>query len=68
VDKVLTKSLTIHGQCEFADQRLVFYAEMAEWLRDSRIRYRENVGGIAAGHSEVALQLRISVSTAGLHC
>ena len=40
-----TKSLTVRGfiQREFADQRPAFYAEMAGWLCDRRIRYREDV-------------------------
>ena len=43
-----TKSLTIRGfiQRELADQRPAFYAEMAGWLRDGRIRYREDLVGL----------------------
>lgn len=43
--KILTKSLTIRGfiQTEFADQRPIFYREMAAWIADGRVRYREDV-------------------------
>lgn len=43
--KILTKSLTIRGfiQREFADQRPNFYREMAGWIADGRVHYREDV-------------------------
>jgi NADPH-dependent curcumin reductase len=43
--RVLTKSLAIRGfiQREFADQRPAFYAEMGQWIREGRLRYREDV-------------------------
>jgi hypothetical protein len=42
---VLSKSLTIRGfiQREFAGQRPAFHAEMGQWIRDGRLRYREDV-------------------------
>lgn len=42
---VLSKSLTIRGfiQREFTDQRPAFYAEMAQWIADGRVRYREDI-------------------------
>lgn len=42
---VLSKSLTIRGfiQREFADQRKTFYREMAGWIADGRLRYREDI-------------------------
>ncbi len=42
---VLSKSLTLRGfiQREFADQRPAFYEEVAGWIRDGRIRYREDI-------------------------
>jgi NADPH-dependent curcumin reductase len=41
---VLTRSLTIRGYIyrEFNDQRPAFDAEMAAWLREGRVRYRED--------------------------
>ncbi len=42
---VLSKSLTIRGfiQREFTDQRPAFYAEMAQWIAEGRVRYREDI-------------------------
>ena len=42
---VLSKSLTIRGfiQREFADQRPAFDSQMAQWLKDGMIRYREDI-------------------------
>ncbi|WP_027135974.1 NADP-dependent oxidoreductase [Geminicoccus roseus] len=42
---VLRKSLTVRGfiQREFADQRPAFYEAMAGWLRDGRVKYREDI-------------------------
>ncbi len=42
---VLSKSLTIRGfiQREFVDQRPDFYREMAGWIREGKIRYKEDV-------------------------
>ena len=42
---VLSKSLTVRGfiQREFADQRPAFYDEVAGWIRDGRIKYREDI-------------------------
>jgi NADPH-dependent curcumin reductase CurA len=43
--QVLAKSLTIRGfiQREFADQRPVFYREMAGWIKSGQVKYREDV-------------------------
>ena len=43
--QVLTKSFTLRGfiQREFADQRPAFYRDMAGWIADGRVRYREDV-------------------------
>ncbi len=43
--QVLTRSLTIRGfiQREFADQRPAFYREMGQWVREGRLRYREDI-------------------------
>lgn len=43
--EVLSKSLTIRGfiQREFADQRPAFYRDMAGWIREGRVRYREDI-------------------------
>ncbi|OWJ77240.1 NADP-dependent oxidoreductase [Haematobacter genomosp. 1] len=50
--QVLSKSLLIRGfiQREFVDQRPAFYLDMAGWIREGRIRYREDIveGGLAA--------------------
>ncbi len=42
---VLTKSLTIRGfiQREFSDQRPAFYREMAGWIAEGRVRYKEDI-------------------------
>ena len=49
--QVLSKSLLIRGfiQREFVDQRPAFYRDMAGWIREGRIRYREDIveGGLA---------------------
>jgi NADPH-dependent curcumin reductase CurA len=41
---VLTKSLTVRGfiQFEFADQMADFQRDMGRWLREGRVRYRED--------------------------
>jgi NADPH-dependent curcumin reductase CurA len=43
--EVLSRSLNIRGfiQREFADQRPVFYREMGQWIREGRVKYREDV-------------------------
>ena len=42
---VLSKSLTIRGfiQRDFADQRPTFYHDMAKWIADGQVRYREDI-------------------------
>ncbi|MDQ1155367.1 NADP-dependent oxidoreductase [Brevundimonas sp. SORGH_AS_0993] len=42
---VLTKSLTVRGfiQREFTDQRPTFYEEVGGWIREGRIKYREDI-------------------------
>ncbi|PSH65170.1 NADP-dependent oxidoreductase [Phyllobacterium sophorae] len=42
---VLSKSLTVRGfiQRDFADQRPVFYNEMADWLTQGVIKYKEDI-------------------------
>lgn len=42
---VLTKSLTIRGfiQREFQAQRPAFYREMAQWIAEGRVRYKEDI-------------------------
>jgi NADPH-dependent curcumin reductase CurA len=42
---VLSKSLTIRGfiQREFADQRPAFYRDMAGWIAQGRVRYKEDL-------------------------
>ena len=42
---VLTKSLTIRGfiQREFHAQRPAFYREMAQWIDEGRVKYREEI-------------------------
>jgi NADPH-dependent curcumin reductase CurA len=43
--EVLSRSLTIRGfiQREFVDQRPAFYNEMAQWIREGRVKYREDI-------------------------
>ncbi|GAA4477269.1 NADP-dependent oxidoreductase [Rhodococcus olei] len=44
--RILTKSLTVRGfiQAEFVrDQYTHFIADMSEWIRDGRVRYREDI-------------------------
>jgi NADPH-dependent curcumin reductase len=43
--EVLSRSLTIRGfiQREFIDQRKDFYQEMAQWMREGRVKYREDI-------------------------
>jgi hypothetical protein len=43
--EVLSRSLNIRGfiQREFADQRPAFYKEMGQWIREGRVKYREDV-------------------------
>ncbi|WP_442582255.1 NADP-dependent oxidoreductase [Mesorhizobium sp. ASY16-5R] len=43
--EVLSRSLTIRGfiQREFADQRPAFYTDMAGWIADGSVRYREDI-------------------------
>ena len=43
--EVLSRSLHIRGfiQREFADQRPAFYKEMGQWIREGRVKYREDV-------------------------
>jgi NADPH-dependent curcumin reductase len=45
--QVLSKSLTIRGfiQREFVDQRPAFYREMAGWIENGQVKYREDVVG-----------------------
>ena len=42
---ILSKSLTIRGfiQRDFVDQRPAFYHDMAKWIADGQIRYREDI-------------------------
>ncbi|MHC5233937.1 NADP-dependent oxidoreductase [Brucella sp. LJL56] len=42
---ILSKSLTIRGfiQRDFADQRPAFYHDMAKWIADGQVRYREDI-------------------------
>jgi NADPH-dependent curcumin reductase len=42
---VLTKSLTIRGfiQREFSDQRPAFYRDMAGWIAEGRVKYKEDI-------------------------
>ncbi|MCI0999877.1 NADP-dependent oxidoreductase [Ochrobactrum sp. C6C9] len=42
---ILSKSLTIRGfiQRDFGDQRPAFYHDMAKWIADGQIRYREDI-------------------------
>lgn len=42
---ILSKSLTIRGfiQRDFSDQRPAFYHDMAKWIADGQIRYREDI-------------------------
>jgi NADPH-dependent curcumin reductase len=42
---VLTKSLTIRGfiQREFSEHRPAFYREMAQWLAEGRVKYKEDI-------------------------
>jgi NADPH-dependent curcumin reductase CurA len=43
--QVLSKRLNIRGfiQFDFAEQRPVFYKEMAQWIREGRVKYREDI-------------------------
>jgi NADPH-dependent curcumin reductase CurA len=43
--EVLSRSLTIRGfiQREFVDQRRDFHREMAQWIREGRVKYREDI-------------------------
>jgi NADPH-dependent curcumin reductase len=43
--EVLTRSLTIRGfiQREFTDQRPAFLREMAQWIAEGKVRYREDI-------------------------
>lgn len=43
--EILTRSLTIRGfiQREFAEQRRDFYRDMAGWMAEGKVRYREDV-------------------------
>jgi NADPH-dependent curcumin reductase CurA len=42
---VLTKSLTIRGfiQREFQAQRPAFYRDMAGWIAEGRVKYKEDI-------------------------
>ncbi|WOC16414.1 NADP-dependent oxidoreductase [Pseudochrobactrum sp. MP213Fo] len=42
---ILSRSLTIRGfiQREFSDQRPVFYEQMAQWVKNGQVRYREDI-------------------------
>lgn len=42
---ILSKSLTVRGfiQREFVDQRPAFYTEMAEWIAQGKVKYREDI-------------------------
>ncbi|WP_368671446.1 zinc-binding dehydrogenase, partial [Corallococcus exiguus] len=42
---MLSKSLTLRGfiQREFVDQRPAFYRDMAAWIKEGRVRYREDI-------------------------
>jgi NADPH-dependent curcumin reductase CurA len=43
--QVLSKRLLLRGfiQFDFAEQRPAFYKEMAQWIRDGRVKYREDI-------------------------
>jgi NADPH-dependent curcumin reductase CurA len=43
--QVLSKRLTLRGfiQRDFAEQRPAFYRDMAQWIRDGRVKYREDI-------------------------
>ena len=43
--QVLSKRLSIRGfiQFDFAEQRPAFYQEMAQWIREGRVKYREEI-------------------------
>ncbi|MDQ7248485.1 NADP-dependent oxidoreductase [Dongia sedimenti] len=43
--QVLSKRLLMRGfiQFDFAEQRPDFYREMAQWIRDGRLKYREDI-------------------------
>ena len=45
MDDVLMKRLTLRGfiQYDFAEQRPAFYREMDQWIRDGRVKYREDI-------------------------
>jgi NADPH-dependent curcumin reductase CurA len=45
MEDVLTKRLHIQGfiQFDYADQRPDFYRDMAQWIRDGRVKYREDI-------------------------
>jgi NADPH-dependent curcumin reductase CurA len=45
MDDVLTKRFHIQGfiQFDYADQRPDFYREMAQWIREGRVKYREDI-------------------------
>jgi NADPH-dependent curcumin reductase CurA len=71
--KILTKSLTLRGfiQREFVDQRPDFYRQMAAWIADGRVRYREDIVdglakapeafiGMLQGHNFGKLVVRVS--------
>lgn len=42
---ILSKSLTIRGfiQRDFSEQRPAFYQTMAQWIKDGKVRYREDI-------------------------
>ena len=42
---ILSKSLTIRGfiQRDFSEQRPAFYQAMAQWIKDGKVRYREDI-------------------------
>jgi len=73
MSKVLAKSLTVRGfiQREFVDQRQDFYNQMAIWIADGRMRYREDIAdgldkapdafiGMLQGHNFGKLIVRVS--------
>jgi NADPH-dependent curcumin reductase CurA len=42
---VLRKSLTVRGfiQREFSAQRPAFYKDMAQWIAEGRVKYKEDI-------------------------
>jgi NADPH-dependent curcumin reductase CurA len=45
IREVLSKHLLVQGfiQYDFADQRPAFYGEMTKWIREGKVKYREDI-------------------------